>query len=341
MSYRNFLLLLAALGFCPSAHAWSVVRKGDSAAGPFVVVDAGADDGITKTSRLCILDADGEDIACGDVISLRATASGVRLSAEQQALVPVGALVRLDGEDERLPGASGVWRSRLSLRLVSPLAQPVVYDAVRFNDQARSNVALPTWVKVATVESGAWGFNGSWEKPIGEALALSPGVFMSVNNDVDNRSQLVPASDRILISALTKGGHWGLKCDLDWKAFAAFDFLLQMGGGLAFLDSTANVEVKYFGRSSSLTIATYESRLLALALEGDIELHYGFGDLALFAGFRLSLPLAKLDDGYEGAVDFDSVDLGDARYDVDALGEAVAHRTAIGRGLELGASYAF
>lgn len=326
---------------CPTAQAWSVVRKGESAAGPFVIIDAGAKAGITKGSRICILDADGEDIACGDVMSLRPTASGVRLMAEEQALVPLGALARLDGESERLPGAAGVWHSRLSLRLVSPLAQPVIYDAVRFNDQARSNVALPTWVKVTTVESGAWGFSGSWEKPIGEVLALSPGVFLAVNNDVDNRSQLAPASDRVLISALTKGGHWGLKCDLDWKALAVGDFLLQVGGGLAFIDSTADVEVRHVGRSSSQTIARYESTLLALALEGDLELHYGFGDLALFVGLRLSLPLAELDDGYEGEVDFDSVDLGDASYDVDALREAVDHRTAMGRGLELGASYAF
>lgn len=339
MNYRKLILIFALFSTTSWARTWTVIHKAIGPHGPFVVINAGSDDGITKTSRICIIDPDRAALGCSQVQALQAKAAGIPLTPTEYETIALGSIAVLDG-NEPIIANHGVWRRRLSGRLISPLAQPIIYNAIRFSDAARSNATLPPWVKVDTIRTGAWGFATSWEQPLNDDFGLSTGIHFSVNNNIENRLLLQPVSAGISVTTLTYGYHYGLASGVDWKIFRHDRFLLQSGLGVAMLNG--NVETSTESRNDGVTakIAKYQESLWALATEADLEAHYATGDLAVFTGFRLVMPLAQVANSYTGSTNFDAVDLGDASYAVAAIRKAVKLRTALGYALELGISLA-
>ena len=339
MESKKLILVLLLLPVHAWGRTWTVIHKGQTPDGAFVIVDAGSDDGIRPSSRICIKDAEGGDLACGPVTNIKANASGIRVTEADMKFVALGAIATFEGEKSEHQTADS-WRRRISGRLISPLAQAMVYDAVQFNDAARSDAALPTWVKSETVTQGASGLSLSWDEPITQTYGVSLSLHVSQNHDIETRVQLQPLREGRWVTAITQGYNYGIHADLDWKLYTSGGFLLQAGTGLSVMQGAVSMSAEYRDKGVTTKIAKYSGKLWSLAAKADLEAHWATGNLGIFAGFHVIAPLIKLTDAYEGRTDFSAVDLGDASYTVATIRRTLNLRVVKGYAIEMGISFA-
>lgn len=334
----SIAILLVALPI--EARTWTVIRKEQTAYGPSVFIDAGSRHGIKRDSRLCVINPDSETIVCASVAFLRPTVSSIKVDESLYAQIDIGALVRLDGQIEP-EGVPEMWRRRLSLRQISPLAQTIVYRAPRFNTAARVDSRVDTWTSDVDVRSGAWGLAVTWESPLTELWAVSSGAFFSLNEKVEEQSQFGLIDNIYTITTRTQGGIYGLKFDIDRQLFRYGQIQIQAGSGFSLQRGLVELKSAYTSKTKQASIAHYKGALLLLAFDADLEFQVVFGDFYLIAASRWSWPIKTMNDTYEGSINFDNANLAEANFRVRALRAAVDLQTSKGRQLELGLAFAF
>lgn len=340
MSFRLTLILFVFTSLQAEARNWTVIRKEQTAIGCSIFVDAGSRDRVKPNSRLCVLTPEKDIIACAAVAFLRPSVSAIKVEESLYAQIQVGALVRVDGEEDAIKSPS-LWRNRMSLRQISPILQSIIYGAPRLNEVARVDPRVDTWLVNDTVRSGAWGLAFSLSNPINNNWAVSPGIFLTLNNRFEERTQFGLISNRSTINSVSEGAIYGARFDVDYKILQYHRIQIQAGSGFALQRGVVEVQASYTNNRLQTKIAEYKAALLALALEPSFELQYGFGDFLLVFASRWSLPVKTLADTYEGSTNFDNANLAEANYRVKALRSAVNLRTSKGRFLELGLAFAF
>ncbi len=305
-------------------------------------------------------DADAKKVRVGalaEALALAPTAPGepieVETESEKAPAPPPAAAAAPESEEEEgepiepadpKPEATTALATRLRAHFVYGLANPVAYEAVGFNQKARTDAKAAPWSSTATVETPAYGVKVSFHKPLSAKLELAPALFYSTNNDFAAEARFDPLQPKSLVRSMTTGTEKGVALDVGYLLASGGSYRVVGLGGLSILNSKLVMDATLDDPTSqkTFTVAKYESYLYALGLDLGVTAEYHFGSFLVALDFGALVPLSVLKAGNSGFVDFTDADFGAADFHLEAVEKAVDHRkTSAGYGLGFGVGYQF
>lgn len=320
---------MSTIGWCLApgvATAATIIHLGKKK--PYAIIDAGRADGLEVGDKVCFLNAESTQVACGTIRRLQHRLSGVKVKPSTKKLLMDGmrvdsaklklkakandlatmaskeeiaaavaeeeAIEELDGldEEDQPSQTSQPAPQHLTLEagyLYTPIL-PFQYHVAAYDLGAEIARQGPIWHQDRKITSATAGVELAVHIPVDQDLSLVPRLFVHLL-PADNLTVDYDASDpRIDAAGKTSATSYGASGDVAYVLWSMGGLAMSGTLGLDIDQSKVTYDAARQGTNPTLPVASLQSSLTTLSLRLGVGTSYTIGRVIIGGNALLLVP---------------------------------------------------
>lgn len=296
---NSTLRLVCVLGLCFFQNTYSASVVAVSKAKALIKLNGGTNEGLAKGTKVCIVDANNKNVACGKIVKESADVSYLRVSKKQLKKIQKGMIATITEKKNLTKGTLATatdHRRHVKLGYLFTVLTPSTFKKVFFlAPEDKGTEALETTWQTASQGVLPVGAYMEFDLGIGEAMSMAFGLrYRSLSKAVvDSNYVAIEEFNNAYVSTTHNYSAFGVYFDFGFLRISndTNSVALSITTGLDI--DISNLSIQALREDEETEVATYQASMTTTSLRFGFGLDlFPSGPFGIYGGLNAMVPLA-------------------------------------------------